>query len=236
MSILSRLIWKSIPKSERKLLLSLLDEPNRQLADKILSQKHHFPASFDENKCIFIHTPKVAGISIAHALGFQHTHTWHIPLKYYEATESEKFNTYFKFGFVRNPWDRLFSAYQFLQKGGISEKDVALSNLVRHYPDFSTFVLSWLSSDAARSLIHLTPMYLFFENRQGMITADFIGRFENLEHDYNKIRERLNTGQPLPHLNPSTKVHYAQQYSTQMIDKVARIYERDISEFNYDFS
>jgi hypothetical protein len=79
-------------------------------------------------------------------------------------------------------------------------------------------------------------MYLFFENRQGMIAADFIGRFENLEHDYNKIRERLNTGQPLPHLNPSTKVHYAQQYSTQMIDKVARIYERDINEFNYDFS
>ena len=108
MSLVSRLLWKSIPKPQRKLLLSMIDEPNRHVVDKILNQKPSFPTYFDEHQCIFIHTPKTAGISIIHALGFQNTHTWHLPLKYYEATEPEKFNRYFKFGLVRNPWDRFF--------------------------------------------------------------------------------------------------------------------------------
>lgn len=235
MSIISRLFWKSIPKPERKLLLSLLDEPNRQVADKILNQKHSFPIGFDENECIFIHVPKVAGISIAQGLGFHSAHTWHLPLKYYEATEPDKYENYFNFGLVRNPWDRLFSAYQFLQKGGISEKDSSLTHLVQRYPNFDSFVSKWLSKEAARSVIHLTPMHHFFENQQGMIAADFIGRFENIEQDYNQIREKLGIGDPLPHLNPSSKTQYTHQYSTKMIDKVAKVYERDISEFNYDF-
>lgn len=189
MSIISRLFWKSIPKTERKLLLSMVDEPNRHVADKILNQRHTFPTCFDQHKCIFIHIPKVAGISITHGLGFHKTHTWHIPLKYYESIEPEKFKNYFKFGLVRNPWDRLFSTYQFLQNGGISEKDAALTNLIKHYPNFSSFVSTWMSKEAAHSIIHLTPMHLFFENQQGMIAADFIGRFENIEQDYNKIRQ-----------------------------------------------
>lgn len=235
MSLMSRLFWKSIPKPERKLLLSMVNEPNRQIVDKVLTQKHRFPDCFDQHQCIFIHTPKVAGISLAHALGFADTHTWHLPLKYYEATEQDKFNQYFKFGLVRNPWDRLFSAYQFLKKGGISEKDHSLSQLVNKYSDFNNFIVKWLNEDTINSLIHLTPMYRFFENQQGQIAADFIGRYENIQQDYDVIRSHIGTGNPLPHKNASTKNDYKTQFTTKAIDKVALLYERDILEFNYDF-
>lgn len=236
MNILSRLFWKSIPKPERKLLLAMLNEPNRQVADKILNQKHSFPNYFDRHQCIFIHTPKVAGISVIHALGFEDSHTWHLPLKYYEVTEPDKYAAYFKFGFVRNPWDRLFSAYNFLKNGGISSRDEGMTRVVERYDHFNDFVMKWLSDEAAHSFIHFTPMHRFFENLHGEISADFIGRFENLQNDYDEIREHLEVGKALPHKNASVRANYRAQYSSQAIDKVAAIYERDIHEFNYDFN
>ena len=235
MSLISRLFWKSIPKPERMLLLSLVNEPNRQIIDKTLTQKHSFPSHFDQYQCIFIHTPKVAGISLVDALGFADSHSWHLPLKYYEATEQDKFNQYFKFGFVRNPWDRLFSAYQFLKQGGVSNKDQSMSQLINHYSDFNDFVAKWLNEDSITSMIHLAPMYRFFENQHGHIAADFIGRYENLQQDYEVIRKRIGTGKTLPHKNASTKNDYKVQFSTKTIDKIALLYERDIVEFNYDF-
>lgn len=120
MSLMSRLVWKSLPKSQRKLLLALFPEPNRQIVKSIVSGKRAFPQKFDDNRFIFIHIPKVAGISLIHALGFEHEHRWHMPLKYYQHISEEKFEQYFKFAFVRNPWDRVFSAYQFLAQGGLS--------------------------------------------------------------------------------------------------------------------
>lgn len=34
-----------------------------------------------------------------------------------------EFEDYFKFTFVRNPWDRLLSAFLFLKKGGANKVD-----------------------------------------------------------------------------------------------------------------
>ena len=71
---------------------------------------------FDEKKCIFFHIPKTAGISLVKAL-FGDLDWGHRDVNYYiNVFDKKRFNDYFKFTFVRNPYDRLFSAYSFLKK------------------------------------------------------------------------------------------------------------------------
>src|SRR5258706_16293188 len=78
---------------------------------------------FDEHRCIFVHIPKCAGNSVTKSLsqfgGFDCGHT---NLKRFQIMFGpEEFNRYFKFAFVRNPYDRLFSAFLFMKKGGTNE-------------------------------------------------------------------------------------------------------------------
>jgi hypothetical protein len=75
--------------------------------------------------------------------------------------------------------------------------------------------------------------WLFGKN--GKLFCDFIGRYENLQKDFNKVIAYL--GLPvikLPHLN-SQNLDYTEYYSNELIDIVAEIYKKDIEMFKYDF-
>lgn len=236
MSFISRLIWKSIPKARRQLLLSVIAEPNRQLIDKVLSDRTQYPKVFDEKKFIFIHIPKVAGISLVSAMGFENEHKWHIPVRFYQQIIPDKFDDYFKFTFVRNPWDRVLSAYTFLQQGGLSQRDEKISRFVNSYGSFEKFVMQWLSIDSANNLLHFTPMVNYLTGINNNLVMDFVGKYETLQDDYKKIQEILHIGADLPHKNASKSVtDFRSAYTPQMIDRVACIYERDINTFGYDF-
>ncbi|MFO8053169.1 MAG: sulfotransferase family 2 domain-containing protein [Candidatus Omnitrophota bacterium] len=71
-------------------------------------------------KFIFLHIPKTAGSSVAATLKRNLNkndlllcpHTKAVRLK---LTAKDKWKDYFKFTFVRNPWDRMVSAYFFLR-------------------------------------------------------------------------------------------------------------------------
>lgn len=67
-----------------------------------------------EFNCIFIHVPKVAGKAIAKSLLGAPNGTGHNKLKYYERDKA-RFASYVKVAFVRNPWDRLVSAFFYLK-------------------------------------------------------------------------------------------------------------------------
>jgi hypothetical protein len=98
----------------------------------------------DEHQCIFIHIPKAAGTSVALTLFGEPSR--HVPwFEYYQANP-RKFRKYFKFAFVRNPWDRLVSSYFFLRKGGLCDADAtwAAENL-NAYSDFGQFVRGWVT-------------------------------------------------------------------------------------------
>lgn len=89
-----------------------------------------------------MHVPKAAGISVATTL-YGNMAGSHTPLSRDELVFSRRdFERYFKFTFVRNPWDRLYSAYTFLKNGGRNQSDEAWtrSNL-GGFSDFESFVL-----------------------------------------------------------------------------------------------
>jgi hypothetical protein len=192
---------------------------------------------FDDHRCIFVHIPKCAGISINQAL-FGHLGAGHRTIGWYQLIfEPGKFNSYFKFSVVRNPFDRLVSAYTFLQGGGLTEKDRrwALEHL-SGYNDFDSFVKGWLTRKNIYIGLHFIPQYRFVCTRNKKVMVDYIANVETLDQDFNKIANRLGVGGELPMQNTSARSHAYQDYYTDETRAIVReVYEDDLQIFGYDF-
>jgi hypothetical protein len=188
----------------------------------------------DQFRCIFIHVPKTAGSSIARAL-FE-VESRHVPYFEYERANPKKFRSYFKFGFVRNPWDRLVSAFFFLRRGGMNELDRAWAeqNLAA-YSTFDAFVREWLNEENIMSFPHFVPQSFYLADTQGNLMVDFLGRYESLAADFAEVARRLGRVCTLPLYNKSEHAAFATYYSADTREIVARVYARDIAFFNYHF-
>jgi len=228
-------IWKLTPRKQKEYILSFMPQFQQQLFKKLVSNKLRYANVYDAKKCIFVHIPKTAGLSVCSGL-LNINAVGHMPLGYYyRVLGDEKFNQYYKFTFVRNPWDRVFSAYNYLRKGGISKDDLKWKPVFDQFNDFNDFVERWLDEENMFLILHFMPQIYFLKSASGLIAFDFIGRFETLEEDYEKLRLRFN-GDPLKKVNITQKTQtYQDAYNQASIDKVAKLYQKDIEILGYDF-
>ena len=206
---------------------------------KLETDKGRSLKPFDEQKCIFVHITKCAGISIATSL-FGNLGGGHLRVPHYQLIFNQReFEDYFKFTFVRNPWDRLVSAFLFLKRGGANKIDRkwAEENLSQ-FADFDAFVTRWVNRKNVNKWKHFVPQYKFLSN-PGSLTpvVDFIGYFECLNDDFIHIQERLNKQTSLQHLNKTVgeKKGYREYYTAATQKIVADVYREDIQLFGYDF-
>lgn len=137
-----------------------------------------------------------------------------------------QFCEYFKFGFVRNPWQRVVSLYERTE-----------ARQMREAMNFEDFV-RWLEFSSS-TCIHSSPHRYqldWFLGPSGEMLADFIGRFENLEQDWTTIARKLGVSGALPHAraNPRTR-HYTEYYTAPTRELVARRFQVDIEHFGYEF-
>jgi hypothetical protein len=193
---------------------------------------------FDALGCIFIHVPKCAGISVGKAL-FGVVPGSHISVLTYQLIyPREEYERYFKCAFIRNPWDRLLSAFRFLTSGGMTEKDRRWADAnLKPFADFDDFVRRWVSLPNVSSWQHFKPQHRFICDPWGRVQVDFVGRFERLEEDVSTIARRIGVEGRLPRLNqgPPRDADYRSYYTTETRDIVADAYRRDIELFGYDF-
>jgi hypothetical protein len=191
----------------------------------------------DRLRCLFVHVPKAAGTSVASCL-FE-CKVGHITLRRYSLIfEAEAFREYFKFAVVRNPWDRLFSAFRYLKGPECLELDRAWANAhLSGIDTFERFVLDWLPrNNVDISYVHLVPQYRFLRLRGDAPAVDFLARFESLSQDFEHIRKRLGVEASLSHLNRSSRPgDYRDAYTNEMKEIVGRVYRKDVAALGYVF-
>lgn len=191
---------------------------------------------------IFVHVPKTGGTSVQVALSpwankrFTGGHTTALEFAF---IEPEAWQRYFTFGFVRDPWDRLLSAYQYLMalppELGISLQDFVRGRLLRYADDFDGFVAHLAAEPTVIYYVpHLRPQHTFLGDPQGHILVDHVARFEAIDAEWRGICQRIGIDVPLPHHRQSTPptVH-PPRYTAQSRAQVATLYQRDIALFGY---
>ncbi|MGJ8691879.1 MAG: sulfotransferase family protein [Thalassotalea sp.] len=220
-------------------------------------------------QCVFVHVPKTAGQSIEHFFLNLHQLAWQdkeqllISKNKYPANGPERlahlkaaeyyqcghinqalYKRYFSFAFVRNPWERLVSEY--LHKK-IDKKMTLKEYFLHGLPSENLFC------DKYRHIMSQSD-YLFDQAGNQLVT--FIGRFENIQQDFDYVCQQLGIeDSTLPHknsargfrrlwtrrirhifrVNKRVKRHYSEFYDEELKQLVAIKYQKDIELFNYKF-
>jgi len=192
--------------------------------------------AFYKSKTIFIHIPKTAGVSLAKAIYGDVTLEGHRSFYFNSIALNIKNEDYFSFSFVRNPFDRLYSAYKFLNAGGMNHLDkLAFQTHLSVFEDFEDLILNGLNKKLIYQITHFIPQHEYLCDKSGSILVDFIGRFENLDKDILLLSKKLNKNIELNHHNYNDKSDYKEVYTDEMIYKVNQIYQKDIDIFKYTF-
>ncbi len=182
---------------------------------------------------LFVWINKSAGVSVTKALGINkddYNHYTAMELRKIFGTDT--FNKMFKFCFVRNPWDKVFSEFRFRIWTHQNEltADSNFAEWVRStYVDNNPQYYDWPKM--------FLPQLEWITDEKGHIAVDFIGRFENLQDDFNSICDAINIErQLLHHENRSRKnINYRDHYDDETKSIVHRCFKADIEYFGYEF-
>lgn len=240
MSGFVRQIYKSLLPYETRLWLYKLrhNKEYEQLRTAVHpSDKGDFSLKpFDEHQCIFVHITKTAGTSVAKSL-FGYLPYHYTAIDYRIIYGKRTFDRYFKFAFVRNPWDRLYSAYRYLKAGGWNNDDKTwASQHLGPYNSFEGFVKKWLNEDNIKLHRHFWPQYMFICDDSFQILVDHIAYFETINDDFDFIRSKIKINTTLGQHNVNPGQSYTNAYTDETRNIVEQVYTQDIKMFGYDFA
>lgn len=134
------------------------------------------------------------------------------------------FDQCFKFALVRNPWDLLVSLYLFLRRMESHRHHAMVKEL--SFEEFIDFEIKRNSRHQHR----------FALGHNGEMLLDYVGRFERLEEEFDKICDRL--GVPRPQLEKRgvyKRAPYQDYYNAKSREKVRRHWQKDIEVFGYNY-
>lgn len=145
---------------------------------------------------------------------------------------ADYWDSYFKFSFVRNPWDLIVSHYSFfLQRQGQKPALKDFVDNIQAYNQRMEYVDPYFQeSYEGFQLKHLSaPTF-------GSIELDFLGRFENLQEDFDVVCDKIKLSRrELPHVNKSDHKPYWECYDIETREVVRERYSADIEYFDYHF-
>ncbi len=204
----------------------------------------------DSHKFIFIHIRKVAGSSMRdslaplslsretslkakvksrllniesdyHKVAFR-AHSDILQVK--KVMPKDLFDEYFKFAFVRNPWKRLVSEYEYIRRNPQHGRYNKVNKM-----SFNQYI-KYQSKRPDAYQINMVA------DKDGILQIDFVGKFENLQEDWNYVCNKLNLGhKKLSHQLKASITDYSHYYDDTNKDLVSKLWKKDIEAFEYNF-
>jgi chondroitin 4-sulfotransferase 11 len=199
---------------------------------------------FDKYKTIFVHIPKCAGTSVSNAFAdgepsFNSAEYKKFSLRTMKGRNLEhqtsrrlkllapfRFRKYYKFAFVRNPFDRMVSEYKWRSSWDESTRNADFENMLEKIPSFR---------DAGEP--HFFSAKQFVTDGRGKVVVDFIGKFESIDEDFAKIAKAVNLNKSLPKKNVTNKQEskYCEYYNSTTKRLVEQYFGEDLAFFDYKF-
>ena len=133
------------------------------------------------------------------------------------------FNDYFKFAFVRNPFDRFVSYCSFMSRD--------TGAFAANPKEFMKYILTQL-----KPLDHLLfkPQYEFVVDQHEKPVMNFIGRNESMQNSYDEICSTIGISPAkLGVMNSSLHRPYMEYYDSESLELVASQYRKDFDLFGY---
>jgi hypothetical protein len=152
---------------------------------------------------------------------------FHASAREIRATVGEAvFAKYFKFAFVRNPFEHVLSLYLYTLKHPQQVDHAAMS---RH-ADFKAYVFNELPDEPRIP----GPQSNLIADEDGKLLVDFVGRYENIEADFAKVCDRIGARDvSLVRSNVTEHGPWQSYYDRTTFERVRTRYQHDIAAFGY---
>lgn len=138
-------------------------------------------------------------------------------------------NQYFKFVFVRNPWSWVLSCYTWNnRRESRGRMKFDKDSFLRHWEQMKRYKVASQSESYFQ--------YDWIMDANGIRYVNFIGRFENLQEDFNVACKKIGIPcQVLPHLNVTNYQSYRDFYTEEAKALVSEKYKKDITFLGYEY-
>jgi len=138
---------------------------------------------------------------------------------------------YYKFGFCRNPWGRVYSCWK-------NDKGLKAPDSGDRFSEFHEFLHALKSVD----VLTCGDKHILAQNEQLPQDINYIGRMENIDNDLKKIYSAIKCDYTqLKHFNKTqteksdVNTYYRKYYGKEEQVLVSEIYHVDIERFKYKF-
>jgi len=135
----------------------------------------------------------------------------------------ERFENCFRFAFVRHPYDRVVSFYEYSRAARLDPKSVQYG-----LPDPGGFE-DWLEREPPLGQLH------YVADEQGRLMVDFVAKYESLQRDLLTLCWKLKIWPArVPKLNSSKRRHYSSYLTPAIRKTVDRLYGAELEAFGYE--
>lgn len=143
----------------------------------------------------------------------------HTPIKTFIDEYPDKWKSYFKFCFCRNPYDRMVSWWFTCKQLGYKEGNMSLKEFINHKKGSSQ--LKYITID---------------KTYEGEIEMDEILRFEDYEEELQRISKKLGfTLEENKNIHGTKRKHYSYYYDEECKQLIEKYFKKELELFNYSF-
>jgi hypothetical protein len=206
---------------------------------------------FHEYKTIFVHIPKTGGTSVENMLwpdrttrtekelwmgfvkplfnkyqtgGLQHLLARQISCE----VGREVFENYYKFAFVRNPWDKAVSQYVFMNRRQDLREFIGMSS--------DHCFEKYLELIKKREHVQWKKQTDFVLDTHGELMVDDVVKLEEVTRHAERLSAQVGVSfNNLPHDNKGIRKDYYHYYDATTREMVADMYKEDIEYFAYAY-
>ncbi len=208
-----------------------------------------------KKKFIFFHLYKCGGKSLRKVLNeeingseeLQGVHSLPRDMRFHfeKNLSLKKYDSYYKFTIIRNPFDFLVSTYFYAKKHKnhfmhieIERRNMTMEEFIPYYMNLRIQHFKVAPIGRPFGSNKVVTLMDWITDTNGDEIVDFIGKLEDIDKDQKIIFEKLGLpSQVIPVLDKSQirENDYRQYYTDKSREMVEKYFAKDLKRFNYEF-